>query len=93
LHRNSKGFLAPQLKADSKESYIAEKLVTIYRLGLANSRMKDCYDLWRLELELEKVFQMTTESTTLVADVEPLMSLFRTQKPRKKIHKCILRGF
>jgi predicted nucleotidyltransferase component of viral defense system len=36
---------APQLKAYPKETVIAEKLEAIVSLGMANSRMKDYFDL------------------------------------------------
>jgi len=39
---------APQLRTYPKETVVAEKLEAIVRLGIANSRMKDFYDLWVL---------------------------------------------
>jgi hypothetical protein len=39
---------APQLRTYPKETVVAEKLEAIVRLGMANSRMKDFYDLWAL---------------------------------------------
>jgi len=39
---------APRLRAYSRETMIAEKLETMIRLGMANSRMKDFYDIWLL---------------------------------------------
>jgi len=39
---------APQLQTYPKETVVAEKLEAIVRLGAANSRMKDFYDLWAL---------------------------------------------
>ncbi len=39
---------APQLRTYPKETVIAEKFEAIVRLGMANSRMKDFYDLWVL---------------------------------------------
>jgi len=41
-------FPAPELLGYSRESVIAEKLQTIARLGLLNSRIKDFYDIWIL---------------------------------------------
>jgi predicted nucleotidyltransferase component of viral defense system len=41
-------FPAPKLLAYPKESFIAEKFEAIVKLGIANSRMKDFYDLWKL---------------------------------------------
>jgi len=39
---------APKLLAYPKESVIAEKFEAMVSLGIANSRMKDFYDLWSL---------------------------------------------
>ena len=41
-------FEAPRLKIYPRETVIAEKYQTIVKRGLANSRMKDYYDLWKL---------------------------------------------
>lgn len=38
----------PRLKAYSPETVIAEKFEAMVRLGIANSRMKDFFDIWRL---------------------------------------------
>lgn len=40
--------LAPKIRAYPKETVVAEKYEAIVRLGIANSRMKDFYDLWVL---------------------------------------------
>jgi hypothetical protein len=37
---------APNMKAYPRYTLVAEKLEAIVRLGLANSRMKDFYDIW-----------------------------------------------
>lgn len=39
---------APRIKVYPKETVIAEKFETIVKRGLANSRIKDYYDLWML---------------------------------------------
>lgn len=39
---------APQLKAYPRYTMVAEKLEAMVRLGMANSRMKDFYDVWLL---------------------------------------------
>lgn len=39
---------APRLRAYARETVIAEKFQAIVALGLANSRMKDFYDIWVL---------------------------------------------
>jgi predicted nucleotidyltransferase component of viral defense system len=41
-------FPAPQLHTYPKETVVAEKFEAITRLGMANSRMKDFYDIWAL---------------------------------------------
>jgi len=41
-------FPAPRLLGYTRESTIAEKLATLLRLGILNSRMKDIFDLWLL---------------------------------------------
>jgi predicted nucleotidyltransferase component of viral defense system len=39
---------SPQLKGYTPETMIAEKLDAMVKLGLANSRMKDFYDVWTM---------------------------------------------
>jgi len=41
-------FLRPRLRAYPRESSIAEKFEAICKLGMANSRMKDYFDIWHL---------------------------------------------
>lgn len=41
-------FPAPRLRAYPKETVVAEKTQALVALGIANSRMKDFYDLWFL---------------------------------------------
>nr|WP_296656262.1 nucleotidyl transferase AbiEii/AbiGii toxin family protein [Rhodoferax sp.] len=41
-------FPAPQLRAYPKYTVVAEKFHAVCLLGLANTRMKDCFDLWVL---------------------------------------------
>lgn len=38
----------PRLRAYPRETVVAEKLEALVKLGLANSRLKDFYDLWML---------------------------------------------
>lgn len=44
---------APHLHAYARETVIAEKFQAMVALGLANSRMKDYYDIWTLSREFE----------------------------------------
>jgi len=37
-----------RLRAYPREAVVAEKLEALVKLGMANTRMKDFYDLWRL---------------------------------------------
>ncbi|MCR9279337.1 MAG: nucleotidyl transferase AbiEii/AbiGii toxin family protein [Pseudomonadaceae bacterium] len=41
-------FPAPRIRAYARETVIAEKFQAMVSLGLANSRMKDFYDIWLL---------------------------------------------
>lgn len=41
-------FPAPRLLAYPRECVVAEKFEAMVKLGIANSRMKDFYDLWKL---------------------------------------------
>lgn len=46
-------FPAPVLAAYSRESVVAEKFQAMVMLGMANSRMKDFYDLWILARQFD----------------------------------------
>jgi predicted nucleotidyltransferase component of viral defense system len=46
-------FPAPKLRSYQPETVIAEKFEAIVKLGQANSRMKDFYDIWMLSREYE----------------------------------------
>jgi predicted nucleotidyltransferase component of viral defense system len=65
----------PQLRTYSKESVVAEKFEAIVKLGIANSRMKDFYDLWVL------ANRFRFESTTLTAAIEATFQTRRTALP------------
>lgn len=47
------GLPSPRLRAYPKETAIAEKLEAMIALGMANSRMKDFYDVWMMSRELQ----------------------------------------
>jgi predicted nucleotidyltransferase component of viral defense system len=47
------GLPSPRLRAYPKETVIAEKLEAMVELGMANSRMKDFYDVWMMSRELQ----------------------------------------
>jgi predicted nucleotidyltransferase component of viral defense system len=44
---------APNLKAYPRETVVAEKYQALVSLGMANSRMKDFYDLWIISSEFD----------------------------------------
>jgi hypothetical protein len=69
-------FPAPQLHAYSKGSVVAEKFEAMVKLGVANSRMKDFYDLWILAQRFE------FESSTLAAAIHATFKTRSTTLPR-----------
>ena len=46
-------FPAPQLQAYPRVTVVAEKFQAMVKLGIANSRMKDFYDVWTLACQFE----------------------------------------
>jgi hypothetical protein len=68
-------FPAPKLNAYPKQSVVAEKFEAIVKLGMANSRMKDFYDLW----VLAQRFQF--ESATLAAAIQATFATRQTVLP------------
>jgi len=46
-------FPAPRLQAYPRETVVAEKFQAMVQLGIANSRMKDFYDVWILARQFE----------------------------------------
>jgi len=46
-------FEAPQPRAYPRETVVAEKFEAMVTLGIANSRMKDFYDVWTLAEQFE----------------------------------------
>jgi predicted nucleotidyltransferase component of viral defense system len=71
---------APVLNVYSRESVIAEKLQAMVYLGIANSRMKDFYDLWilvnkskvRREVLREAIFHTFKRRGTEIPHSEPM---------------------
>jgi hypothetical protein len=47
------GFPAPHLRAYRRETVVAEKFQAMVMLGIANSRMRDFYDIWFLSRRFE----------------------------------------
>ena len=65
----------PYLRVYSKESVISEKYEAMVRLGIANSRMKDFYDIW----VLSKAFDF--EGLVLAKAIEATFSTRKTALP------------
>ena len=68
-------FPAPRLRAYPRETVVAEKLEALVQLGLANSRMKDFYDL----LVLSRMFAF--EGSLIVSAVSATFERRKTQLP------------
>lgn len=56
---------APRLKGYSRESVVAEKLESISRFGMLNSRLKDYFDIWLLARRFD--FEGETLGAAIVA--------------------------
>jgi predicted nucleotidyltransferase component of viral defense system len=46
-------FPSPRLQAYPREAVVAEKFEALVKLGMANTRMKDFYDLWKLSHDFD----------------------------------------
>jgi len=53
---------APHLRVYPRETVVAEKYQALVNLGMANSRMKDFYDLWVIAREFDFDGQMLSEA-------------------------------
>jgi len=71
------GNRAPQLKACPHETVVAEKYQALVHLGLANSRMKDFYDLWVIAHKFD------FDSLTLSEAIRNTFSRRRTPLPEQ----------
>jgi hypothetical protein len=69
-------FPVPKLHVYSKASVVSEKFEAMVKLGIANSRMKDFYDLWVLAQRFE------FESATLAGAIQATFQTRRTSLPR-----------
>lgn len=88
------GFPPPRLRAYPRETVVAEKLEAMVQLGLANSRMKDFYDLVVLSRMFEfngdllvRAIRATLErrKTPLPARLPVALTLAFTADPTKSI--------
>ncbi len=71
----------PRVKVYPKETVIAEKFETIVKRGLANSRMKDYYDLWMLSKD------STVDADTASRAIKRTFARRKTELP-----KCVPDG-
>ena len=72
-------FPAPRLRAYPRETVVAEKFEAMVKLGIANSRMKDFYDLWVMSRDFE--FDGTLLSQAIKATFERRGTLLPTVVP------------
>ena len=96
------GMAKPRLKAYPPETVIAEKLEAMAALGLANSRVKDLYDLWALagafDLDGARVVEAVSKTfgrrgTELTASRPPMLTLAYTSEPsRQALWRAFLTG-
>jgi predicted nucleotidyltransferase component of viral defense system len=70
------GLPSPRLRAYPRETVIAEKLQAMVALGMANSRMKDFYDVWMMSHELR------FEGRTLSRAIQATFQRRLTELPR-----------
>ena len=70
-------FPAPHIRAYPPETTIAEKLETIVSLGMLNSRMKDFFDLWTMNIHL------SFEGTVLVKAIRATFERRSTPLPEE----------
>jgi hypothetical protein len=73
---------APELKGYTPQTSIAEKFESIIRLGFANTRMKDFYDIWLLiqqfdfdQNELREIIQQVLKNRGTVLETSPIAFL------------------
>lgn len=62
LYPSTLDFSRPRLRAYPRETMIAEKFQAMVDLGLANSRMKDFYDIWLLARQFDFEGAVLSES-------------------------------
>jgi hypothetical protein len=75
-------FPAPELKGYTPQTSIAEKFESIIRLGFANTRMKDFYDIWLLTQqfdfdrnELKDILHQVLQNRGTVFEAPPIAFL------------------
>jgi nucleotidyltransferase AbiEii toxin of type IV toxin-antitoxin system len=81
-------FPAAKMHAYSRESVVAEKFAALIKLGLANSRMKDFYDLWVMSKRFE--FRSPVLAEALAATFDGRQSFRR--RVRSPLHRSFPRA-
>lgn len=91
---------APELKVYPVYTVIAEKFQAMVALGIANSRMKDFYDIWRIagmmsldgQLLSRAIKATFAQRGTMINDEAPLIfgKEFRTDKSKQSQWKAFL---
>ena len=69
-------FPEPRLRAYPVETVVAEKLQTLVSLGIANSRMKDFFDLWHIARNTSfngRKLSLAQHFSEQVEDLHPLV--------------------
>lgn len=93
-------FPAPELKGYTPQTSIAEKFESIIRLGFANTRMKDFYDIWLLiqqfdfnRKELQQIIQqvLNNRGTTLEASPTAFLESFYDNAVKKDKWRAFLK--
>jgi predicted nucleotidyltransferase component of viral defense system len=72
-------FPAAKMRAYPKESVVAEKFEALIKLGMANSRMKDFYDLWVMSERFE--FRSPVLAEALAATFERRRTALPASRP------------
>jgi predicted nucleotidyltransferase component of viral defense system len=72
-------FPAPRLRTYPRETVVAEKFEAMVKLGIANTRMKDFYDLWVMAREFE--FEGAMLSRAIKATFERRGTALPTEVP------------
>ena len=70
-------FPAPHIRACPRETVVAEKLQAIVMLGIANSRMKDFYDLYTIAKDFD------FDGSTLIKAIKATFKRRKTEIPNK----------
>ena len=91
-------FPAPELNGYTMETAIAEKFQAMVRLGIANSRMKDFYDIWFLSRMFEFKGKLLAEAITKTFEnrntpVTIHSAVFDPSFPKERVKKSQWQGF